>query len=295
MSRSWLTQPAGDPSKTVRRLVVSGGGSSLIRGFRGFGPEYQASNRRPPGLLEIRQILRAGRILYLWLGLASLLGIRGKTVCGRGDSHARLQVGSPADAASAKQPTIWSITRPRRAPAETSSVGAEPAPLLGAAIHYLPSSCRGLAGSIARLCGLCSLLFRLLFFARQQLEKKLRPPYLFHHIPRQNLSQTPHRKRHNIENEHPAVWNSFGIVMFGTLRWCGRRKGCRKEGCRMQKGWSEVDGGRMTDEGEEKAEGRSMSKRGAAGDCRKNYAEFCCGMLQHPRLDEGCRGGHWFR
>ena len=49
-----------------------------------------------------------------------------------------------------------------------------------------------------------------------QTEKKLRPPYLFHHIPRPKSPQIPHAKRHNIKNEHLAVWNSFGIVMFGT-------------------------------------------------------------------------------
>ena len=54
------------------------------------------------------------------------------------------------------------------------------------------------------------------FSAIQQLEKKLRPPYLFHHIPRPNSPQTPYTKRHNIKNERPAVWNSFGIVKFGT-------------------------------------------------------------------------------
>ena len=50
-------------------------------------------------------------------------------------------------------------------------------------------------------------------------KKNYDPPYLFHHIPRPNSPQTPHAKRHNIKNEHPAVWNSFGIVGIGMRRF----------------------------------------------------------------------------
>ena len=56
-----------------------------------------------------------------------------------------------------------------------------------------------------------------------QHEEKLRPPYLFRHIPSRNFPQTPQPKRHNIKNRHAAVWNSFGIVIFGT-RCCSRRR-----------------------------------------------------------------------
>ena len=71
-------------------------------------------------------------------------------------------------------------------------------------------------GVFPRIAALISQQDRRCFPRVPATRKKLRPRYLFHHIPRPKLPQTPHATRHSIKNKHSAIWNSFGIVMFGT-------------------------------------------------------------------------------
>ena len=78
------------------------------------------------------------------------------------------------------------------------------------------SSCQNLFRSADRWLVVFTTRPWVLFRGWWQREKKLRPPYLFHHIPSQNFPQTPQPKRHSLKNEHPALWNTFGIVPFGT-------------------------------------------------------------------------------
>ena len=83
--------------------------------FCGSPPVLQAKKQGMHG------IPRAERIRRSHFELVSLLGIcergwgAGRSCDGR-DSHARLPGRFSAGAASEKQPTIWSFTRPRRAP-----------------------------------------------------------------------------------------------------------------------------------------------------------------------------------